>query len=190
MTEVSNLQIYPDEKIAMQILSDRDCPAHIFEHSIRVSQVGVIIAQNLRQEVTLDVEFVRSACLLHDVMKMPCIEQDCSHAEEGARLMVQLGFPMLGNIIRQHVYLEDLYGHEHPITAAHILNYADKRVRHSTVVTLHERFEYLFERYGVTESRLKRLQQLFHETLFLEEVIFARCDLSPESLIELNQAHL
>lgn len=171
----------------MQILSDRNCPAHILEHSMRVSQVGVVIAQNLCQDTLLDVEFVRSACLLHDVMKMPCIEQDCNHAEEGARLMTQLGFPALGKIIHQHVYLEDPYGHEHPITAAHILNYADKRVRHSTVVTLQERFEYLFERYGITEKRLKRLQQLFHETLFLEEVIFARCDINPARLIELNQ---
>ncbi len=178
--------MYPEDKIAMQILEEHNCPRHIREHSIRVAQVGVFIAQNLSQAVKLDVNFVRSACLLHDVMKMPCIKKDCNHAEEGAMLMERLGFPELGATIRQHVYLEDPYGHEYPITAAHLLNYADKRVRHSTIVTLHERFEYLFERYGVTENRLKRLQQLLDETLFLEEVIFSRCEFSPEKILELN----
>jgi len=73
-----------------------------------------------------------------------------------------------------------------PPREVHIINYADKRVRHNTVVSLKERFIDLAERYGVTPDRRIRIEQMREATLELEENLFRRIDSTPDDLQAFN----
>ena len=75
--------------------------------------------------------------------------------------MRELGFPVIAEIVEQHVVLDlDPAG---PIAEKEIIYYADKRVMHDKIVTLEERVQDLLIRYGKTEEiRNQILQNLQH----------------------------
>ena len=73
-----------------------------------------------------------------------------------------------------------------PPREVHIINYADKRVRHDTVVSLEERFIDLVERYGSSPERRVRIGQMREATLELEGNIFRRIDSTPDDLQAFN----
>jgi uncharacterized protein len=83
--------------------------------------------------------------------------------------------------VRQHVVL-DPQPPEGPIGEAAVVHYADKRVKHTAIVSLRERFQDLKERYGKTPAALTWIENLERETLELEERIFKGLSVSPESL--------
>jgi hypothetical protein len=84
-------------------------------------------------------------------------------------------------VVRGHVRLTA--GTElSPIREVHIINYADKRVRHDTVVPLEDRFVDLVERYGHTPERRARLEKMKQTAQQLERNIFSRIDETPEDL--------
>ena len=55
-----------------------------------------------------------------------------------------------------------------------LVAYADKRVRHSEVVTLQERFDDLLERYGVSPEHVARISGYLEHTRAVERAIFER----------------
>ncbi len=73
-----------------------------------------------------------------------------------------------------------------PLREVHIINYADKRVRHDTVVSLEERFIDFVERYGVTPEQRVRIEQMREATLDLEGNIFRRIGSTPDDLQAFN----
>jgi hypothetical protein len=71
--------------------------------------------------------------------------------------------------------------------AKEIVYYADKRVRHDTVVSLDERLAYIMERYGNNDpERHQRIQENFHRCRILEQYLFAYLDFSTEGLALLS----
>jgi hypothetical protein len=71
------------------------------------------------------------------------------------------------------------------ITEAALVNYADKRVQHTRVVSLGERFQDLRERYGKTPEARAWLDSLEGQNRLLEARIFRRIPILPESLAEI-----
>jgi Na+-transporting NADH:ubiquinone oxidoreductase subunit NqrA len=67
-----------------------------------------------------------------------------------------------------------------------LVNYADKRVLHETVVTLEERFTDLKVRYGRTPEALARIQVTEVKARALEEKLFAPLQLRPLDLLRVN----
>jgi hypothetical protein len=66
------------------------------------------------------------------------------------------------------------------------VNYADKRVRHTSVVSLEERFQDLALRYGLSSASLERLQKLKDDMYRLETRIFRRLSIEPGDLEGFN----
>ncbi len=66
------------------------------------------------------------------------------------------------------------------------MNYADKRVKHTSIVTLSERFEDLLIRYGTTPERLEMIRKLHDEIEEIEFLIFTKLDIGPAWLNDLN----
>lgn len=65
---------------------------------------------------------------------------------------------------QQEYHVED-----NPITLPLIISYADKRVTHSQIVTLDERFENLYERYGKNEKSRSRIHANHMQAKALEQ---------------------
>ncbi len=176
----------PDEPICRQLMDRYAMLPNIVEHSYRVCQLASFLGESLsRLTQGLDPALIRAASLLHDITKTRSLKTREDHAATGGRLLEDLGYPQVAEVVRGHVRLSAGNSLD-PLREVHIVNYADKRVRHDTVVSLEERFIDLMNRYGKTPERRLLLEQMRETALDLEEKIFHRIGLTPEDLQAFN----
>ena len=177
----------PNRQACMDLLYRFETPSHIIAHSVQVWRVGKLLGAGLmRNGVSLNIDLLRAACLLHDIAKYPCIKSGGGyHDAVGREMLEKEGLPTVGRIISQHVVIRE--SHDDLIHEEHILNYSDKRVVHDNIVSLDERFVYLEETYGKHPKAKEALKGLKTQTKALEDRIFERLQFEPhdvESLIE------
>ena len=86
--------------------------------------------------------------------------------------------------------LEDEISDPRPLRESEVVNYADKRVLHTQVVTLAERFADLQVRYGRTPEARVRIAAMEIKTQALEEKLFAPLHLGPLDLLQVNGCQL
>jgi len=163
---------------------------NIRAHSYLVARVAELLVDELnRVGKTPDVadkQLVIAGGLLHDIAKTLCIRTGCHHARVGREICQEIGYPHLGELVEEHVYLKnftsELYK-EGLFGAKEIVNYADKRVRHDEIVSLSERLSYILERYGHGDpAREKLIRKNFSFTTELEQFLFSFLDFSPDLL--------
>ncbi|MEA3385125.1 MAG: HD domain-containing protein [Thermodesulfobacteriota bacterium] len=175
-----------DREKCMALLQEYRVPEHIVSHSLRVAQVGMFISAYLKMAgEDLDVGLVEAGGLLHDITKMDSIHTKQNHALSAFRLLDSLGYHAVADIARQHVRLDRSIRYA-PITEALLVNYADKRVKHTSIVTLSERFEDLLIRYGTTSERKEMIRKLHVEIEENEFLIFTKLNIEPARLNDLN----
>lgn len=175
----------------MKMLSKNDClklmcdmrmPEHIVAHSIQVYRVSACLADHLNSKGNhLDNQLLQAAALLHDITKSRSFETAENHALTGGQQLAGLGYPEVGNLVRQHVRLDD-YSDPIEISEAMIVNYADKRVLHDRIVSLDERMRYIQQRYGTEPQHKQRIQLLWDKTQVLEKQMFKQLPFTPEDL--------
>ncbi len=174
----------PSRKECFRLIKEMKMMDHIIDHSIMVSNVALFLSQKLKKHApTLNTQLTTSAALLHDITKTRSFKTREIHSETGAIILTRMGYPEVGEIIRQHVVL-DVYTLDTPVTEPEIVNYADKRILHNKVVSLDQRMEYILMRY-CTENRFKaRFQIMRDNTVKLEQKIFTHLDISPDQLAD------
>jgi len=152
---------------------------HIVVHSLQVCRVALFLAHSL--EGYLDLHLVQAGALLHDITKTRSIKTHENHAQTARELLTSLNYPEVGDIVGQHVLLDQYFSSDSP-TEADVVNYSDKRVIHDKVGSLEERMKYIMERYGTEPTRRKYIQELWEKTERLENHLFRFCPFSPENL--------
>jgi putative nucleotidyltransferase with HDIG domain len=156
---------------------------NIVAHSIQVCRVGECLVDHLNFEGRqLNGQLVQAAALLHDITKTRSFETEENHALTGGQVLADFGYSQVGNLVRQHVRLDDYPEHQQ-LSEAVIVNYADKRVLHDRIVSLDERMGYIQERYGSRPEHQHRIQLLWQKTAALEKQIFNGLPFSPDDLI-------
>lgn len=176
-----------DDEACLALLRKYKTPDHIVRHSTMVWKVGRVIADGLlRKDYVIDKRLVSSSCLLHDIGKYPSILEGTKyHDVRGKEILEEEGFPDEAHIVGRHVLLKDREGE--PLSEKHVVYYSDKRVVHDRLVSLPERFEYLFDTYAKTQQARDWLQKMKDETLNLEDRLFSLLDFEPhdvETLID------
>ena len=181
----------PTEEECFQILQERAVPDHIIRHSIMVHRAAVFLAQALnRQGEKLDPTLIGAGSLLHDIAKMDGLRSRNSHSRDGAHLLIHLGYAEVAEIVRQHVVLDPPHGDPNgrfDLTEAAVVHYADKRVKHTEIVSLRERFHDLKERYGKAPEALAWMESAEEQGMRLEKRIFEKLSFGPEKLNSLSQ---
>jgi putative nucleotidyltransferase with HDIG domain len=148
-----------------------------------VESIALYLAQKLIDTGhELDSDLISAGALLHDIAKMPAMELEVPHGELGSDIAQRYGFFTVASIIRQHVRL-DAYD-DGCISEAGLVNYADKRVNHEAVVSVDERFSYLFERYGRSPEARERLETMYQLTKKLEANIFMSLPFGPQKITD------
>jgi putative nucleotidyltransferase with HDIG domain len=176
----------PDEAACRRLMNHYAMLPNIVEHSYRVCQVARFLATALSgPENGLNPALIVASSLLHDITKTRSLKTKEDHAGTGGKLLESLGYPKVAEVVRGHVKLASGDALD-PLREVHIINYADKRVKHHTVVSLEERFTDLMARYGSTRERIRRLEQMRETGLDLERKIFHRIDASPADLHAFN----
>ena len=155
---------------------------NIVAHSIQVYRVGMCLVEHIKLDGNrLNGRLVQAAALLHDITKTRSFETEENHALTGGQVLADFGYPQVGDLVRQHVRLDD-YSEPQNLSEAVIVNYADKRVLHDRIVSLNERMDYISKRYGTEPGHKHRIQLLWEKTAALEKQIFKYLPFSPDDL--------
>ena len=172
----------PPRNECLHLLSSINMPEHIKDHSKLVCDVALVLTDGLiAAGIDINRKLVRASALLHDITKPRSFKTGENHAQTGGNYLTELGFPEVGEIVRQHVMLDEYFEAINP-SEAEIVNYADKRVLHDKVVPLDERMTYILHRYAKTKDRQDLLKQLWDQTRRLEKRLFAHLVFSPDLL--------
>jgi uncharacterized protein len=160
----------PSEGMCIRIMADLGMLENIMAHCLQVCRVSLLLTDHLGLP-SLNRDLIRAAALLHDITKTRSFQTREDHAETGARLLHDIGYPEVADIVGQHVRL-DRYFASRDTTEAEIVNYADKRVLHDKIVPLSERMGYILEKYGSAPERKRDILLLWEKTERLEERLF------------------
>lgn len=178
----------PTERECHRLLDEYRVPPHIQEHARQVCRVARLLAEAwLAVGGQLNLALLTAGALLHDIAKAATLKNGGNHAALGAEWLIRLGYPAVAEIIAQHVCLR-----RDPATLAmpsevELVNYADKRVRHTEIVTLAARFADLRHRYGRTPEALRLLAANERRSQILEEKIFRPLAFRPVEIADLVQ---
>ncbi|MFH1154615.1 MAG: HD domain-containing protein [Pseudomonadota bacterium] len=175
----------PDTGQCLKLISDMEMMPHIIDHSRIVTRVAQLMYNHLSpSNPGLNPDLIHAAAMLHDITKTRSFQTGERHAESGSQLMHELGYPEVGEVIRQHILLDKYVDHG-DITEAEIVNYADKRVLHDAVVPLTRRLGYIQERYGTTQELRTRISIMSASTIALERRLFTGLPITPDQIAQL-----
>jgi putative nucleotidyltransferase with HDIG domain len=172
----------PTKKECYHLMFKMNMMDHIVVHSMQVCRVATLLARNLIDEgLQLNFDLIQAAALLHDITKTRSFKTEENHAETGGQYLADMGFADVGNLVRQHVRLDE-YPETVSLGEAEIINYADKRVLHEEVVSLDKRLDYILERYAKIPEHRQRFFRIWEKTIEIEDTIFGFLSFSPEDL--------
>ncbi|PIE64779.1 MAG: metal-dependent phosphohydrolase [Desulfobacterales bacterium] len=165
--------------------------ANIRAHSFMVARVAEAIVTNLllpEDMVPPHPDLVRAGALLHDIAKTECLDGSCRHAERGQEICEKNGYPEIGVIVGEHVYLSTFAPDEYArgcFSACELVYYADKRVKHDRVVGLEERLAYIIDRYSDGSDHInQRIRENFNVCIELEDYLFSFLPFRPDELAD------
>ncbi len=147
---------------------------NIAEHSLMVAHVATFLAKRAKEKgLNVDVPTVRASALLHDIAKTYCIRHGGNHSQLGGAWVMELtGNPLIALGVTHHVYWPFTMDLNLYFTPLAVL-YADKRVNHSELVSIKDRFRDLVVRYGVPLNLRDRIKVTEDQALDLEKML---CD--------------
>jgi len=188
MTGKDRVVAIPSRPDCLALMADHGMLPHIREHSLLVTEVALRLGSSLLEAgFSLYLDLIEAGALLHDLGKTPCLGTTANHAAWGAAALDTAGYPEVAQVVREHVILQPKDGDPRPIREAEVVNYADKRVLHTQVVTLTARFADLKERYGKSAESQRRLEVLARRAQELEAKLFTPLSFKPHDLLQLNQ---
>jgi len=173
----------PSEVECRRLVAGTGMLDNIVAHSRQVCRVSLLIVDHLKPD-GLNRDLIRAAALLHDITKTRSFQTLEDHAETGAQLLLEIGYPEVGRIVGQHVRLDRYFASAVP-TEAEVVNYADKRVLHDRIVPLGERMGYILEKYGREPERKRAILLLWEKTEALEARLFAGLPFAPDDISRL-----
>ena len=172
----------PSKTECFRLMSEMKMMEHIVVHSMQVCRVATYLTGYLvAHHNHLNSNLIRSAALLHDITKTRSFNTREDHALTGSQFLADRGYPEVGDLVRQHVVLDEYSTAKIPVEAD-IINYADKRVLHDEIVDLDRRLDYILERYAKKAEHRERISLLWEKTKHLENRIFSDLPFSPEDL--------
>jgi len=147
-----SINSHPTEEECMKLIEEYEMLPNIISHSIQVKNVSEAIYNNIIDKSHINLELLIASALLHDIAKTKSIqEKDLRHDLTGGKILRDLGFDDIAVIVENHVVFTG-FDKEGPLTEKEIIYYADKRVLHDKIVTIHTRVDDLAKRYGLNDK--------------------------------------
>jgi uncharacterized protein len=167
--------VIPSEKECYDLMEKYRMLDNIREHSIVTSGVQ------------LSVDKAVAGALLHDIAKTQCLQTGGDHAALGREICVQHQLDEIADIVAEHIWLKS-YSLDGLYSEKEIVYYADKRVLHTSVVSLDERMDDIINRYSRYDSKLTQgVQMNFTICKGIERKLFGRLDFGPDQLADMVQ---
>lgn len=176
----------PTEQECFELLKQEKVPHNIVEHSIVVTKAAIALANKLIEKgESINLDLLKAGGLLHDIDKIKTL-QNHNHGHEGYDFLMKKKYVEVAQITKTHL-LDSITSDKPPKTwEEKLIFYADKRVNHSTIVSLKERFDYFRKQYGKSSQGLiSRITSFEQPTDKLEKEIFNRIGRKPEELAKI-----
>jgi 5'-deoxynucleotidase YfbR-like HD superfamily hydrolase len=203
-----------DSQEAKRLHLKYQTPDHIIEHCKKVAAVAQQIAKAyMKKGIDIDIESIRDACLLHDLLRIVDIEDKnyeklCTEASEediaiwneikakykgmdhpqaGYKFLMGLGEEKIALMVIKHRFEAIIDPNLQPFNIEEkIVTYADKRIMHSTLVSLQKRFEDGARRYYAANLHLipdeEKEAEIYQAYFDLEKELFSKIELKPEDI--------
>ena len=162
----------PSYDECLALIAQHGMLENIKEHSILVMKVARALAEGLRPGTPVSVPLVVAGALLHDITKTRALVSHEPHDKTGEELLRSIGMFSVGKVVGDHVEIES-FDPDGPLTESEIVHYADKRVKHSSVVPLLERIDDLIVRYATSDEHRQRILEKIPFNRALERKIQA-----------------
>jgi molybdenum cofactor cytidylyltransferase len=132
----------PSDAECRALMIRQDVSQNIIKHCRAVAHLARHMATALNAAgCRLDIERIVSAARIHDLAR------GCSHhAAEGARILREMGFPRIADIVEVH--MDCMIKKEAPITEAEVVFLADKCIHEDRIISMEERFQAKLQKYG------------------------------------------
>ncbi|NDV17970.1 HDIG domain-containing protein [Pseudodesulfovibrio sp. JC047] len=164
----------PDDAQCAEYWAYHDMLDNVADHSRMVANIATFMAQRAKEVgLPVDVPTVRASALLHDIAKTYCILHGGNHSQLGGAWAMDLTRnPIIASGVTHHVYWPFELDVEKYFTPLAVI-YADKRVNHTDIVSIEERFKDLIKRYGIPLNLMDRIKATEDQALSLEKQL---CD--------------
>jgi uncharacterized protein len=180
--------VIPTEKECYDLMDQYRMLDNVREHSIVVAEIVRAISHGLLTSgVQISVDKAVAGALLHDIAKTQCLQTGGDHAALGRQICLQHHLDEIADIVAEHIWLKS-YSLDGVYSEKEIVYYGDKRVLHTSVVSLDERMHDIIDRYGRNDSRLTQLVRMnFNVCQGIERKLFKRLNFGPEQLADIVQ---
>lgn len=178
----------PTEKECYDLMDQYRMLDNVREHSIVVAEIVRAISNGLvTSGAQISVDKAVAGALLHDIAKTQCLQTGGDHAALGGEICLQHHLDEIADIVAEHIWLKS-YSLDGVYSEKEIVYYGDKRVLHTSVVSLDERMHDIIDRYGRNDSRLTQLVRMnFKICLGIEKKLLRSLDFGPEQLAYMIQ---
>lgn len=176
----------PTEKDCYALMDQYQMLDNVREHSIVVAEIVRVISQGLvKSGVHISVEKSVAGALLHDIGKTQSIKTGGDHAALGREICLQHQLDEIADIVGEHIWLRR-NSPDGVYSESEVVYYADKRVLHTSVVSLQERMDDILKRYGKDNQRLCLfIRENFRICKGVERKLFNKLDFRPADLAEI-----
>ncbi len=164
----------PTDEECTAMLMKYETPEKVIRHGEAVSEISCRIAELLNEtgRLSLDIDLVRAAALLHDIAR-----EKPHHADEGALLMDRWGYHNVAVIIAEHMEI-DIDEESPVINETAIVYLADKMTKDDRLVPLKERFNGSVERFASDPEIMKNIMMREKKAFIIKESIERICGLT------------
>ena len=159
----------PSRDIAFELLKILKVPYQVRRHSLKVCEKALELAEKITKN-NINIELVEIGALLHDIGRAKT--HGFKHAIIGGKLLRERGFPkelaricethILGGLDKEDAKQEGLPEIDYlPITLEEkIICLADKHIAGTKEVSIEQRFEKWFSKYGKTQILIKAKERI------------------------------
>jgi molybdenum cofactor cytidylyltransferase len=148
-----------------QALASMTMPPRGLDHGRATARVAVAIGRRLQQRGhELDLDIIFNAALLHDIAK-----GKTPHELRGGRLLKELGLGDLADIVAAHRDIAPPVSGS--LTEKEVVGLADKLVRGSQPVSVHERFADKLARYAANQKACRVIRARLEKAVALQKEV-------------------
>ena len=162
----------PSEAECRALMIRQAVPQHIIDHCLAVADLTMRMATALNAVgCRLDINRAVSAAWVHDLAR------GCPrHAAEGARILREMGFSRIADIVEVHMDFQVDQGS--PITEAEMMFLADKWIEEDSRIGMKARFEAKLRKYGAEPDVCREILRRWNNALEIQRRIETRLGLA------------
>ena len=159
----------PNSDFAFDLLKELKVPYHVRRHSLKVAEKALDLAEKINRK-DIDKDLLEIGGILQDIGR--CKTHDFQHGIIGAKILKERGYSkrlskicethMLGGLDKEDAKLVGLPERDYiPLTLEEkIICLADKHISGTKDVTIDQRFEKWFSKYGETKILTKAKERI------------------------------